>query len=79
MSLKTVELHQTPDADGIARLEIPVSEAGRSYRFIVLVEPDNSDGAKRSWSPGFFARTYGQRKGELERAPQGEPEKREEF
>ncbi len=79
MSIRTVELFQQPDADGIARLNVPVSPADQRYRFIILVEPESEGSAKRQWSAGFFDRTYGQWHGELERAPQGEPEKREEF
>lgn len=79
MSIRTVELFQQPDADGIARLHVPVSPADQRYRFIVLVEPEAEALAKRQWSPGFFERTYGQWEGELNRDPQADPEKREAF
>ena len=79
MSIRAIELYQQPDADGIARLNVPVPPSDQRYRFIVLVEPESEAIAKRQWSPGFFERTFGQWQGDLERAPKGEPEKREEF
>lgn len=78
MSLKTLELHQQADTEGVVRLVIPLDRPQQHYRLIVVVEAE-SDAPKRQWSEGFFERTYGKWHGELERAPQGEFEKREEF
>ena len=42
-------------------------------------EPAASDATDSDWPPGFFEETAGAWQGELERAPQGEYEKREEL
>ena len=78
--MKTIELVQEADADKMVRLSIPVDEAARRYRLTVLIEPE-TDGEDAEglaeWPPGFFERTAGRWAGELERAPQGEYERRE--
>ena len=38
--MKTVELIPEADADKMVRLAIPVDEAARRYRLIVLIEPE---------------------------------------
>jgi hypothetical protein len=42
-------------------------------------EPAAPDATASDWPPGFFEETAGAWQGELERAPQGEYEKREEL
>ena len=79
MSLRTLELHQHPDADSIVRLQVPVEAVDQRYRVIILIEPESAADYQRPWSAGFFEETYGQWKGELERGPQGEYEQRNEF
>jgi len=79
--MKTVELIREAGSDKIVHLAIPVDEAARRYRLIVLIEPDSDDegGGLDEWPPGFFERTAGKWVGELERAPQGEYERREQL
>jgi hypothetical protein len=86
MPLTTFELVERSGEDGILRFSIPVAEPSRTYRVIVLIEEVNAGSEsvadieeKRPWSPGFFERTYGQWKGELERPSQGEAEQREDL
>ena len=77
--MKTIELIQEAGADKIVRVAIPVDEAARRYRLIVLIEPEvNRDGGEglNDWPPGFFERTAGKWVGELFRQPQGEYERR---
>lgn len=78
--MKTVEFIQEADADKVVRLEIPVKEAARRYRLIVLIEPESigdKDEGLDEWPAGFFERTAGRWVGELVRPPQGEFERRE--
>ena len=80
--MKTIEIHQTPDANGMLHVSIPAEDASREYILRVEVlpaTPTEEELQKRGWSPGFFEATFGKWEGELERAPQGEFEKREEF
>ena len=77
--MKTVEMIQDADADKVVRLAIPVEEADRPYRLIVLIEPapnGENDAGRDEWPPGFFERTAGKWVGELTRSPQGEYEQR---
>jgi len=77
--MRTVELVQEADADKVIRLQIPVDEAARRYRLIVLIEPEvngeDSEGSDE-WPPGFFERTAGKWVGDLVRPPQGDYEQR---
>jgi hypothetical protein len=78
-SMKTVELVQEADADKFVRLAIPVDEAARRYRLIVLIEPEANGASGEGldeWPDGFFERTAGKWVGELVRQPQGDYEKR---
>jgi hypothetical protein len=78
-TMKTVELVQEAGADKVLHVTIPVDEADRLYRLTILIEPDadNNGAGLDEWPPGFFERTAGQWVGELERAPQGDYERRE--
>lgn len=78
--MKTIELIEQADADKVLRLEIPVDDATRQYRLIVLIEPAGNDQGipeRDEWPAGFFERTAGQWVGDLIRAPQGKFETRE--
>jgi hypothetical protein len=80
--MKTFETLQQAGADKMVRLAIPVEEANRRYKLVVLVEPASEEAANatppvRAWPASFFENTAGKWVGELERPPQGEFEKRE--
>jgi hypothetical protein len=76
--MKTVELVEEAGPDKMVHVAIPVDEAARRYRLTVLIEPEtDGGGGLDEWPPGFFERTAGQWVGELERASQGEYERRE--
>jgi hypothetical protein len=79
--MKTFEINEAAGADKMVRLAIPVDEANRRYRLVVLVEPANGEAVPplHAWPDGFFEATAGKWVGDFERPPQGEFEKREEL
>ncbi len=74
--MKTVEFVQQADDDKMLRVAIPVEESSCRYRIIVRFEPER-DRDVENWPAGFFERTAGQWRGELERASQGDYPERE--
>jgi len=80
----TFETLQKADAEKTLHVTIPVDEAHRQYRLVIIVEPVAFDAGTRtspckSWPPGFFENTVGKWVGEFERPSQGEFEKREDL
>jgi hypothetical protein len=80
--MKTIETTQTAGPDKLLHVTIPVDEANRPYRMVILLEP--ADGSapkeKKGWPPGFIESTYGSIQDEtFIRHPQGEYEHRLEF
>ena len=79
--MTTLDFVETAGDDGVLRLQVPVGEAGKRYHVVLHVEPEGAPAAQLldDWPPGFFERTYGAWKGELERASQGDFEERAPF
>ena len=77
--MRTVLAHGKTGADGVLHLSIPLGAAEAEFEAVVIVQPQAPPFIHPDWPPGFFEQTAGAWQGELERAPQGEYEKREEF
>ena len=82
--MRTVTVHGKTGADGVLHLDIPVGEKNADFEVLVVVQPTVLTASKqtpeeRGWPPGFFEQTAGKWQGELQRAPQGEYEKRDEL
>lgn len=76
--MKTVELHETADSDGVLHLEVPVEQPHHRYRVVVTVEEEQKPtSAKRTWPDGFIERTAGQWVGEFEIGYEGDYEERQ--
>ena len=59
--MTTVEFSEHAGQDKVLRLTVPVDEADRTYRVIVLIEPQsaNSVTGREEWPPGFIESTAG--------------------
>jgi hypothetical protein len=81
--MKTIETTQTAGPDKLLHLTIPVEEANRPYRMVIVLVPEAEPAlpAKdRGWPPGYWESVYGSIQDEtFIRHPQGEYEKRLEF
>jgi hypothetical protein len=65
-------------------LDIPIGEKNSEFEILVVMQPavlptPPTTPEERGWPPGFFEQTAGKWQGELERAPQGECEERDEL
>jgi hypothetical protein len=77
--MRTIQVHGKTGADGVLHLSIPLGTPEAEFEAIVVVQPEKPDAVNNGWPSGFFEQTAGAWQGELERAPQGEYEKREEL
>ena len=81
--MRTIETTQTAGPDKLLHLTIPVDEANRPYRLvIVLVRESTSEppAEQDGWPPGYWESVYGSIQDEsFIRHPQGVYEKRVEF
>jgi hypothetical protein len=77
--MKTIPMRGKTGTDGVLQLSIPLGTPEAEFDLVVVAQPAASDATDSDWPPGFFEETAGAWQGELERAPQGEYEKREEL
>lgn len=81
--MKTIETTQTAGPDKLLHVTVPVDEANRKYRLVIVLEPESevpSPSEKKTWPPGFIESTYGSIQDEsFIRQPQGECQDRLEF
>lgn len=80
--MKTIETTQTAGPDKLLHFTIPVDEANRPYRMVIVLVPEEvpAPSEKKGWPPGFNESTYGSIQDEsFMRHPQGEYERRLEF
>jgi hypothetical protein len=77
--MRTIQVHGKTGADGVLHLSIPVGTPEMEFEVVVVAQPALPEETDSDWPPGFFEETAGAWQGELERAPQGEYEKREEL
>ena len=77
--MRSIQVRGKAGADGVLRLSIPVGTAGAECEVVVVVQPQAPPAVHPDWPPGFFEQTAGAWQGELERAPQGEYDKREKL
>ena len=75
--MRSIQVRGKTGADGVLHLSIPVGTPDAEVEAVVVVQPEKPAATDDSWPPGFFEQTAGAWQGELERAPQGEYEKRE--
>jgi hypothetical protein len=75
--MRTIQVRGKTGADGVLHLSIPLETPEAEFEAVVVIQPEKPVEANGGWPPGFFERTAGAWQGELERAPQGEYEKRE--
>jgi hypothetical protein len=84
VKMRLVTVHGKTGEDGMLHLDISVGEKNSEFEVLVVMQPKvlpkpASAPEERGWPPGFFEQTAGKWQGELERAPQGEYEKRDEL
>ena len=80
--MKTIETTQTAGPDKLLHVTIPVDEANRPYRMVIVIVAEEAPvpSEKKGWPPGFIESTYGSIQDEtFMRHPQGEYERRLEF
>jgi hypothetical protein len=83
--MKTIETTLTAGPDRLLRLTIPVEEAYRSYRMVILLAPEGESISGRrvglaEWSPGYFENVCGSIQDEtFIRHPQPEDQERHEL
>lgn len=75
--MESIKLKTHVGHDGLLQIKLPSEIADSFVEVVVIYQPVDKTG-KRSWSPGFFERTFGAWVGEpLVREPQGEFPQRE--
>jgi hypothetical protein len=80
--MKTIETTQTAGPDKLLHVTIPVDEANRPYRVVIVLVPESDNARppkcdKNGWPEGYFESTYGSIQDEtFIRHPQGEYEER---
>lgn len=80
--MQTIEMLQQAGSDKMLHLTIPVDEAHRSYRMVIVVVPESETGgpfpkSDTGWPPGFFEQTAGQWQGDFVSEREGDFEQRE--
>ena len=76
--MKTIETTQTAGSDKVLRLTIPVDEANRPYRLVIVIVAESEEKGpspcdERGWPEGYFEKTYGSIQDEsFFRHPQGD-------
>ena len=65
--MTTVEFSEHVGPDKILHLNVPVDEADRTYRVIVLIQPQlaGSEAGHADWPPGFIESTAGAWQGDF--------------
>ena len=65
--MTTVEFSEHAGSDKLLRLTVPVDEPDRTYRVIVLIEPQaaESGACRDEWPPGFIESTAGAWEGDF--------------
>ena len=75
--MQSIKLQTHVGDDGLLQIKLPVGIKNQDLEIIVIYQPINQN-PKRTWSPGFFERTFGAWQGEpLVRESQGELPERE--
>lgn len=74
----SVQVKSRVAPDGILELRIPTNLPEGEVEVVLVIQPLSAS-ETGGWPPGFFERTAGAWKGELDRPPQGEFENRETF
>jgi hypothetical protein len=75
--MESIQLKTHVGHDGLLQIKLPEQIANSEVEVVVIYQPVDKT-KKRSWSPGFFERTFGAWVGEpLVREPQGEFPQRE--
>lgn len=75
--MESIKLTTHVDNDGLLQIQLPSKMANQDLEVMVIYQAVDKS-SKRSWSPGFFERTFGSWQGEpLVREPQGELPERE--
>lgn len=69
-SMQTFEMFQQASSDKMLHLTIPVDEANRCYRMVIVVVPEFEAGnvlpkSGVGWPPEFFEQTAGQWQGDF--------------
>jgi hypothetical protein len=76
IAMKTIETTQVAGADNLLHVTIPVDEANRAYRMVIVLVPEaanSNDNVKTGWPAGYWESVYGSIQDEtLIRLPQGE-------
>jgi hypothetical protein len=77
--MESVKLKMHVGKDGLLQIQLPVEITDQDVEVLVSYQPVAAT-QKRTWSPGFFERTFGAWQGEpLVREPQGDLPEREPF
>ena len=65
--MTTIEFSKHVGPDKILHLNVPVNEADRTYRVIVLIQPQlaGSEAGQSGWPPGFIDSTAGAWQGDF--------------
>ena len=75
--MESVKLKTHVGQDGLLQIQLPVEINDQDVEVMVIYQPV-APTQKRTWSPGFFERTFGAWQGEpLVREPQGDSPERE--
>jgi hypothetical protein len=74
--MQTIQVRGKTAADGVLRLSMPLGTPDAEFEAVVVVQPQTPAAVDNGWPLGFFEQTAGAWQGKLERAPQGEYEKR---
>lgn len=75
--MESIKLTTHIDHDGLLQIQLPNKMANQDLEVMVIYQPVDKS-SKRSWSDGFFEKTFGCWEGEpLVREPQGELPERE--
>lgn len=80
--MRTIQTLQEAGPDGTLRFAIPVEKAGRRYRVVIFLAPEESPQqptAEGGWPPGFIEQTAGAWQGDFVLDSEGPYEQREEL
>jgi hypothetical protein len=77
--MRAIQIRGKTGTDGVLHLSVPLGTPEAEFELMVVAQPTGAETTDEGWPPGFFEETAGAWQGELERAPQGEYEKREDL
>lgn len=80
--MRTIQTLQEAGPDKTLRFVIPVEEAGRRYRVVIVVAPEEATpqpAGQGGWPPGFIEQTAGAWQGDFVLDSEGPYEQREEL